>query len=144
MDFIFGAATAWFENCRIECRGNGYITAASTPADEPYGFVFSHCTITGDKPDIRTFLGRPWRIHASTIYLNTEMSEVVRPEGWNDWRKPETHQTARYEEFKSTGPGGGAQERVGWAKQLTPAEAAAITPGKVLAGADGWDPKAGL
>ena len=142
VDFIFGAATAWFEKCRIECLGNGYITAASTPADQPYGFVFSHCTITGDKPDTRTFLGRPWRIHASTIFLNTEMSEVVRPEGWNDWRKPETHHTARYAEFNSTGPGGHPKPRVDWAKQLTQAEAAAITPEKVLGGADGWKPTA--
>ncbi len=142
VDFIFGAATAWFEKCHIHCLGDGYITAASTPADQPYGFVFANCTITGDKPETRTYLGRPWRIHASTIFLNTAMSGVVRPEGWNDWRKPETHQTARYAEFNSTGPGGSSQTRVEWAKQLTKAEAAGIMLEKVLAGADGWMPMA--
>jgi len=86
VDFIFGAATAWFEKCHINCPGSGYITAASTPVDEPFGFVFANCKITGAKPDVKTFLGRPWRIYASTIYLNTEMSGVVRPEGWNDWK----------------------------------------------------------
>src|SRR5215210_1612230 len=30
VDFIFGGGTAWFENCRIHCRKDGYITAAST------------------------------------------------------------------------------------------------------------------
>jgi hypothetical protein len=30
VDFIFGGATAFFEKCTIRCRGNGYITAAST------------------------------------------------------------------------------------------------------------------
>jgi pectinesterase len=140
VDFIFGAATAWFEKCHIQCLGNGYITAASTPVDQPFGFVFSNCKITGDQPEARTYLGRPWRIYASTIFLNTEMSEVVRPEGWNDWKKPGTHQTARYAEFNSAGPGGSPKQRVDWAKQLTKAEAAAITPGKVLGGADGWNP----
>jgi pectinesterase len=140
VDFIFGAATAWFEKCHIHCLGDGYITAASTPADQPYGFVFANGTITGDKPETRTFLGRPWRIYGSTIFLNTEMSEVVRPEGWNDWRKPETHQTARYAEFNSTGPGGSSKARADWAKHLTKAEATAITPGKVLGGTDGWNP----
>jgi pectinesterase len=141
VDFIFGAATAWFEKCRIKCLGDGYITAASTPVDQPFGFVFSDCKITGDKPETRSFLGRPWRIYASTIFLNTEMSEVVRPEGWNDWKKPETHRTARYAEFNSTGSGGSDGQRVDWAKQLTKAEAATITPGKVLGGADGWKPQ---
>jgi pectinesterase len=143
VDFIFGAATAWFEKCRIHCLGDGYITAASTPADQPFGFIFSNCKITGDKSEARTCLGRPWRIYASTIFLNTEMSGVVRPEGWNDWKKPETHQTARYAEFNSTGPGGNSKQRVDWSKQLTKAEAAAITPEKVLGGADGWNPATG-
>ena len=102
VDFIFGAATAWFEKCKINCLRDGYITAASTPIDQPFGFVFSHCKITGENPDVRTYLGRPWRIYASTIYLNCEMSGVVRPEGWFDWKKPEAHQTARYAEFDST------------------------------------------
>src|SRR5450759_38734 len=140
VDFIFGAATAFFEKCHIQCLGDGYITAASTPYDQPFGFVFSNCKITGDQPETKSFLGRPWRVYASTIFLNTEMSEVVRSEGWNDWKKPETHQTARYAEFNSAGSGGSPKRRVDWAKQLTKAEAAAITPGKVLGGADGWNP----
>ena len=142
VDFIFGAATAWFERCLICSRGaGGYLTAASTPEDVPYGFVFSHCQIIGENPDTRTYLGRPWRIYASTIYLNTEMSGVVRPEGWNDWKKPETHQTARYAEFHSTGPGASPARRVPWSRQLTAAEAAEITVDRVLGGMDRWRPK---
>jgi len=141
VDFIFGAATAWFERCHIQCLGDGYITAASTPVDQPFGFVFSSCTITGDKPAARTYLGRPWRIYASTIFLNTEMSDVIRPEGWNDWKKPETHTTARYAEFNSTGSGANPSARVPWSRQLTKTEGDAITLPKVLGGVDGWNPK---
>src|SRR5690242_12250683 len=65
VDFIFGAATAWFEKCHINCLRAGYITAASTPVDVPYGFVFSNCKITGE-PGVQSLLGRPWRIYAST------------------------------------------------------------------------------
>ncbi len=140
VDFIFGAATAWFEQCHIECLGNGYVTAASTPVDQPFGFVFSNSKITGTKPDVKTFLGRPWRIYASTIFLNTEMSEVVRPEGWNDWKKPEAHITARYAEFDSTGAGANPTNRPDWIKQLTRTEAEKITVEKVLGGTDGWNP----
>jgi len=140
VDFIFGAATAWFEHCRIRCLGSGYVTAASTPVDQPFGFVFSHCQITGAKPDVKTSLGRPWRIYASTIYLNCEMSAVVRPEAWLDWGKPEAHTTARYAEFNSTGAGAQPARRPDWTRQLTPAEAEKITIQKVLGGADGWNP----
>lgn len=48
VDFIFGGGTTFFEHCHIHCRANGYITAASTPAEQPFGFVFSNCTITGE------------------------------------------------------------------------------------------------
>jgi pectinesterase len=139
-DFIFGAATAWFENCRIECLGNGYITAASTPQDQPFGFVFSNCKITGSTPDVKTFLGRPWRIYAGTIFLNTEMSGVVRPEGWNDWSKPESHLTVRYAEFNNTGDGAEGSPRPDWVKKLKESDANKITMDKVLGGAEGWDP----
>ncbi len=139
VDFIFGAATAWFEKCEIHSLRDGYLTAASTPVDQLFGFVFSHCKITGE-PGVKTYLGRPWRIYASTIYLNTDMSEVVRPEGWNDWKKPETHQTARYAEFNSTGAGASPTNRPDWTKQLTAAGAKQITVEKVLGAADGWDP----
>jgi pectinesterase len=131
VDFIFGAATAWFERCQIHCLRTGYITAASTPADQPYGFVFSNCQITGE-PGVKTFLGRPWRIHASVTWLNCEMSGVVRPEGWFDWKKPESHATVRYGEFNSTGPGGNSSARVAWSKQLSAEEAKTMTVERVL------------
>ena len=141
VDFIFGAATAWFEHCEIHARRGGCLTAASTPVGQPFDFVFSNCKITGE-PGVKTHLGRPWRIYAGTIFLNTEMSDVVRPEGWNDWKKPEAHQTARYAEFNSTGAGASPTSRSGWTKQLTEAEAQKITVENVLGGPDGWNPEA--
>jgi len=143
VDFIFGAATAWFENCHIHVLRDGYLTAASTPPQQPYGFVFSHCKITGESASIKTYLGRPWRPFAGTIFLNTEMAEVVRPEGWNNWSQPDREKTSRYAEFASTGPGAKPNERVKWARQLTDAEAKIITVQRVLSGPDNWNPKTG-
>ncbi len=141
VDFIFGGATAWFEKCEIHARGNGYLTAASTPEDAPFGFVFSHCRITGE-PGVRTYLGRPWRNYASTIYLNCEMSDAVQPMGWSDWGKKETHKTARYAEFNSTGSGASPTNRPDWTEQLSAAEANLVTMEEVLGGPDGWKPGA--
>jgi pectinesterase len=142
VDFIFGAATAFFENCHIHVLRDGYITAASTPPQQQFGFVFSHCRITGE-PSAKAFLGRPWRPYASTIFLNTEMSEVIRPEGWNNWNQSEREKTSRYAEFGSTGAGAKLNERVKWGKRLTEAEAKSITLQKVLSGPDNWNPKTG-
>ena len=140
VDFIFGGATEFYEHCHIHCLGNGYITAASTPADHPFGYVFSHCQITGENPDVKTYLGRPWRPYASVTFLNTEMSGVVRPVGWDNWRDPAREKTARYAEFNSTGPGANPPARVKWARQLTDRQAAAITVDKVLGGSDAGIP----
>lgn len=141
VDFIFGAATVYFDRCHIHVLKDGYITAASTPKDEPHGYVFADCRITG-ADGVQTYLGRPWRAFARTVFLRTEMSAVVRPAGWHNWNKPEAERTTFYAEFGSTGPGANDAARVRWAKPLTAAAAAALTPQAVLAGADGWNPAA--
>jgi pectinesterase len=140
VDFIFGGATAYFERCAIQCDGSGYITAASTPDSQRHGFVFAHCTITGATPEVKTYLGRPWRDYAKTVFLHTQMSEVVRPAGWDNWKKPKAETTSYYAEFNSTGPGATPDERVPWAKKLTAAEADSYTLENVLGGTDGWNP----
>jgi len=139
VDFIFGGATCWFERCQIHCLKDGYITAASTPDTNEFGYVFNRCEITG-APGAKSYLGRPWRDFAATIFLQTAMGEVVRPEGWHNWGKVEKERTTRYAEFGSRGAGANLERRVKWAKQLTAAEAEEITVEKVLRGADDWNP----
>ena len=137
-DFIFGGATAWFQDCHIHCAGNGYITAASTPYDVRYGYVFDHCALTG-ATNVQSYLGRPWRVYASTIYLNTEISDAIKPTGWDAWGKADPAKT-RYAEFNSTGAGANPAARPKWTRQLTAPEAAKITVKNVLGREDGWEP----
>lgn len=144
VDFIFGAATAFFEKCRLHCLRDGYITAASTPDNQPWGFVFSNCQVTAETPAVRTYLGRPWRGFASVTFLNTELCGAVRPAGWDNWKLPEREKTARFAEFGSRGPGANPGARVAWARPLGAARAGAITRESVLGGADHWDPRAGF
>ena len=62
VDFIFGQASAVFENCVIHSKADGYITAPMRFAsDEPSGFVFINSKLTGENTDKGVFLGRPWR-----------------------------------------------------------------------------------
>ncbi len=139
VDFVFGSATAFFERCHVHCRGDGYITAASTPETQRHGFVFAHCRITGE-PAVRTYLGRPWRAHAAVAFLWTDMTSVVRAEGWHNWNAPEREKTARYAEYGNTGEGAPTPRRVAWSRRLTKGEARTMTANAVLTGTDKWRP----
>lgn len=135
VDFLFGAATAWFENCEIHSRKGGYLTAASTPPDQEYGFIFHRCRITGTNGE-PYYLGRPWRSHAMTLFVDCEIDANVRPEGWHEWNAQDHAATVRYGEYHCTGPGASNGKRVAWAK----AEGVNLSIKKVLAGNDGWFP----
>lgn len=141
VDFIFGGATAFFERVHLHAWRDGYLTAASTPHDEPFGFVFADGQITAESGDVKMYLGRPWRDDAQVMFLNTRMTDVVRPAGWHNWDRPEREHTARFSEFGSTGPGARPSERVPWARPLSAADAKAVTIERVLGGADHWDPR---
>lgn len=123
-DFIFGAATAYFKACRIESRSNSYITAASTTAEDEYGFVFDACTLLAKDASVnKVFLGRPWRPYAKTVFINSALGQHIVPEGWHAWpgdkNFPAKERTAFYAEYGSTGPGAeDLSARVPWSVQL--------------------------
>lgn len=131
-DFIFGAATAVFEDCHIHSKKNSHVTAASTNGIIPFGFVFFNCRLTSDSSVNKVSLGRPWSPTASVTYLNCWMGKHIIPEGWNNWRNPSNETTARYAEYRSSGPGANPSARVKWAKQLSEEEAKRFTLKNIL------------
>lgn len=131
-DFIFGPATVWFEDCTIHSKANSYITAASTPKDKEYGYVFKNCTLTSAPDVTKVYLGRPWRPYAATAFIDCTMGEHITPMGWDNWRDKENEKTARYYEYRSKGPGAAADKRASWSRQLTDKEAKGITKESVL------------
>jgi pectinesterase len=137
-DFIFGAATAVFKNCHIHSRKNSHVTAASTNSIIPFGFVFFNCRLTADSNINKVSLGRPWSPTASVTYLNCWLGDHIIAEGWNNWKNPANEATARYAEYKSSGPGANPEKRVKWAKQLTDEEAAKYTIKNILGD---WNPE---
>ena len=136
-DFIFGPSTAWFEQCDIYCKLNSYITAASTPQDVPYGYVFNNCRISCAEGVDKVYLGRPWRDYGYTLFMNCELPRQIRPEGWHHWQK-EREKTARYLEYNNHGEGAATHSRVAWCRQLTKKEAEKITPAAVFRIDDQW------
>ena len=138
-DFIFGPSTAWFEHCTIHCKADSYITAASTPQDAPFGYIFSDCTVTVAPHVSQVYLGRPWRDYGYTLFMNCTLPAQIRPEGWHHWQK-EREQTARYMEYQNRGEGANAAARVAWSRQLTKKEAQLVTPQRVFSIQNEWMP----
>ncbi|MBE5884469.1 MAG: pectin methylesterase [Lachnospiraceae bacterium] len=151
VDFIFGSGIAYFENCTIFSQKPGdrkppespddeviygYVTAASTPCEEPYGYVFKDCQLISDCPPHSVYLGRPWREWAKTVFLHCKMGAHIHPLGWNDWNK--THGHFYYGEYDSYGPGASPSTRADFSHQLTVEEAAKYTKENVL---KGWTPE---
>ncbi|RTE11362.1 pectinesterase family protein [Paenibacillus whitsoniae] len=143
IDFIFGSATAVFLHCDIVSSGSGWVTAASTPEGEPYGYVFIGCRLTGEAAAETVGLGRPWRNEAHVAFLHCWLGPHVKRGGWDRWNEREPVEAVRFVEHGSTGPGALVGERVPWSRQLTAEQAAAYTVEGVLAGRDGWHPAAG-
>ena len=148
IDFIFGDSMAVFDHCELHgvAPGNVMFTAQSKHyAEEESGYIFDHCTLTADPRTQGTvILGRPWRPHATVVYLHTQIDANVIPQGWGEWPRfgVPSLPVAYYAEFDSTGPGANPMAREPYSHQLTPAEAEQFSPAHWLAGKDGWSPAA--
>lgn len=139
-DFIFGPSTAWFENCTILSRTDSYITAASTPQNVEYGYVFNHCKIVAAEGVSKVYLGRPWRPYAHTLFMNCQLGKHILPVGWHNWSNTQNETTARYCEYNNHGEGAATKERAAWTRQLTKKEAAKVTLENVFRQNGGWIP----
>ncbi|KAG2572240.1 probable pectinesterase/pectinesterase inhibitor 51 [Panicum virgatum] len=137
VDFIFGNAAVVFEECVIKTvpRAEGArksarnVVAANGRIDpgQTTGFVFSNCTVDGNKEFVelfqtkpqsyRLYLGRPWKEYARTLYVRCYLGKVIRPEGWLPWRGDFAVRTLYYGEFDSRGPGANRTARVEWSNQ---------------------------
>lgn len=154
VDFIFGGGAAWFDRCGIVTRHvpgadrSGYVAAPSSPADQPYGLVFSDCRLERERgvPDRSTWLGRAWRaggnmaLTGQAVFLNCWMDGHIDREGWT-WMGYKgadgalhrlTPQDARLFEYGSTGPGAGPASAT--RRRLDAATAAGFTKANVLGG----------
>jgi polygalacturonase len=158
VDFIFGAGQAVFDDCDIVSRdrgsktNNGYVTAASTDAGQPFGFLFVRSHLRKESPAMATnsvTLGRPWhpfanpRAVASVAFIDCWMDDHIGERGWDRmssvdstgtrvWYEPSS---ARFAERGTTGPGAVQSLH---RPILSADDAARYTPEKVLSG---WVPR---
>lgn len=97
-DYIYGGATAVFNNCKLGFEGfsdrvyGSPLATPSTPANRKYGYLFFNCTIYNvrENAGISNF-GGPWGSSGQATYYNTILDDnatigesglVIDPLGW--------------------------------------------------------------
>jgi pectinesterase len=136
-DFIFGSSTVWFEQCHIHSKKNSHVTAAATPKENEFGYIFNDCVLTGDSSLHSVSLGRPWRPYAQVVYMHCYIGQHIKAEGWANWNNTENYKTTRFSEYKNYGPSSDTVARLSWTKQLREDEAKRFTMKNVFRD---WDP----
>ena len=144
-DFIFGEATCAFEECTIKSLANSYVTAAATPANQEFGYVFFNCELIAKDGVDKVYLGRPWRSYAKTVFINSTLGEHIVEKGWDPWTGdqmfPQKEKTTYYAEYQSKGKGASPKTRVAWSHQLTKNELKKYTIQNIFSGnQNDWKP----
>ncbi|KAJ3009441.1 hypothetical protein HKX48_007929 [Thoreauomyces humboldtii] len=139
VDFIWGYGQAYFLNSTIASNAAGCVTAHSKAvAGDSNALVFDSCTVKAVYPATlaasanaaivytsatnavgQAYLGRPYDINATVVYMNSYLGNVIDSDGWQPWSTTTTNvgSTTILGEYNSTGPGA-VGPRVSWAIQF--------------------------
>ncbi len=127
VDFIFGGATALFNECNIISLSRrpanlpGYASAPSHSEDTIFGYLFYKCNfINRTQAKNTVYFSRPWRDYGTTAVINCKLDDHINPEGFSNWGNTERDKTARYFEYNENVD---LSKRIGWAHVLTKDEA---------------------
>ena len=136
-DYIFGDATAVFQNCTMNNIAQGTaVTAPRTPQNTTYGLVFLGGSLTANPttssvPSGSVYLGRPWGPYGAVAYLNVAMGAHINAAGWTTM-SGNTLANVRFYEYKSTGSGANPTNATRSSRQLSDAQAANYTVKNIL------------
>ncbi|KAI0488138.1 hypothetical protein KFK09_027965 [Dendrobium nobile] len=158
VDFIFGNAAVVLQKCNIWARKpmamqKNTITAQNRKdPNQNTGISIHNCRIqaasdlSAAKGSVQTFLGRPWKMYARVVYLQSYMGDLINPAGWLEWNGNFALSTLYYGEYMNYGPGAGVAKRVNWPgfRVITvEEEAEKFTVGKFIYGSS-WLPSTGV
>lgn len=126
IDFIFGHGQSFYKGCQLVVTAqSGYLSGSITAQNrndprDGGGFVFVGCTVMGTG---EVYLGRAWGAYSRVVFMYTYMSNIIVPDGWYDWGQSSRQGTVFYGQYKCSGPGANAANRVPWSHQLSDAQA---------------------
>jgi len=98
VDFIFGGATAYFEDCEFKSVEPGYVFAPNTPEHVKTGFVAKNCRFTCSQavPDESCYAARPWRDYAKVKLINCDFGRHIKKELFCGWGRPLPAETVEF------------------------------------------------
>ncbi len=128
VDFIFGCAEAYFENCRIVSLNDGrditYISAPAHSLKQERGFCFKGCSLEARGAEKNSvYLARPWRDFGKSVFIDCKAGEHINAALFDRWNDTYRNKTARFAFYNLDC--GKKTEPVSWCRQLSRAEAAA-------------------
>ncbi|KAG6612491.1 Pectinesterase [Phytophthora cinnamomi] len=114
VDFVFGQyAKAWFESCDIVSTGKGCIAAnGRDSATNPSEFIFNNANVTGTGGVGTAYLGRPWKPYSRVVWQNSQLSNVINPQGWQKWNGNNNVGNVYLKEYNNRGTGAATNQRV--------------------------------
>ncbi|KAJ9175205.1 hypothetical protein P3X46_013782 [Hevea brasiliensis] len=152
VDFLFGYGAAVIQNSTIIARKPNHGQVNTVTADgkrekgQNTGLVIHNCKIVpeadlvAERLTVKTYLGRPWKQFSTTVVMESELGDLIQPQGWLPWAGNQYLDTLYYAEYANTGPGANTANRIKWKTLhfLTSNEAQQFTVGTFLPGADQW------
>ncbi|XP_012573331.1 probable pectinesterase/pectinesterase inhibitor 12 isoform X2 [Cicer arietinum] len=128
IDYIFGNAAVILQACNIVSRmplPNQFtvITAQSRDSpDEDTGISIQNCSILATTDlysnfnNIKSYLGRPWRVYSRTVFIESYIDVFIDPMGWTKWSDDDDglEDSLYYGEYGNYGPGSRTDDRVKW------------------------------
>ncbi|GLU08414.1 hypothetical protein SLE2022_253280 [Rubroshorea leprosula] len=157
IDFIFGDSPSFFQNCKIIVRkplpNQQCIVTAQGRIEKRQvsAIVLQNCTISGDpeyiplKDKNRAYLGRPWKAFSRTIIMQSQIDDIIAPEGFLPWAGDFALNTLLYVEYNNRGPGAEQSKRVTWKgiKKYSADMIQKYTAARFFGG-DSWIPQTGV
>ena len=102
VDFIFGGAEAYFNECIIHSLDrDGFVFAPSTELIEEHGFIVRNCKFTSTNNTPHVFLARPWRDYGMVELFNSSMDNHIYDVGFDKWNDTSRDKTCRFYEEDS-------------------------------------------
>ncbi|PIA61288.1 hypothetical protein AQUCO_00300667v1 [Aquilegia coerulea] len=126
IDFIFGNGVVVLQNCNLYARRpnanqqNIFTAQGREDCNQNTGIsiISSKVAAAADllpvQSTVKTYLGRPWKNCSRTVFINSQIDDLIDPAGWLEWNGTFALETLYYGEYMNRGPGSNTSSRVTW------------------------------